>query len=216
MQIWLDTTDLPTLEKAHRRGILHGVTTNPAMLVSNARETLKTLLSAQPGPVAVEIFEGEVSSMISQGKALHEFSPRIVVKVPVTERGFEALHSLSQAQIPIMASAIVQPTQALVAASAGANWVAPYFSRIMKAGDNPLAQLEAIKKLIDLYQMRTKILAVNPKTLEQIKSCAEIGIHAITIREDVFRDLIETHELTAHAIEQYDEDWKKIKSQQWF
>jgi TalC/MipB family fructose-6-phosphate aldolase len=216
MQIWLDTTDLPILEKAHRRGILQGVTTNPAMLVSNGKETLKGLLAAQPGPVAVEVYEGEVDSMVSQGKALHAFSARIVVKVPATERGFEALHILSQAQIPTMASAIVQPTQALVAAAGGALWVAPYFSRIMKAGDNPLAQLEAIKKMLGLYQMRTQILAVNPKTIEQIKSCAEIGINAVTIREDVFKDLIETHELTAHAIEQYDEDWKKIKSQEWF
>jgi transaldolase len=59
-------------------------------------------------------------------------------------------------------------------------------------------------------------LAVNPKTIEQIKSCAEIGIDAVTIREDVFRDLIETHELTAQAIEQYADDWKKIQAQPWF
>lgn len=216
MQIWLDTIDLPTLEKAQRRGILHGVTTNPAMLVSNPRETITTLLSAQPGPVAVEIAEDEVPSMISQGKGLYELSPRIVVKVPVTERGLEVLHALAQAQVPIMASAIVQPTQALVAALGGASWVAPYFTRILKTGDNPLAQLEAIKKMIASYQMRTRILAINPKTVEQIKSCAEIGIDAITIREDVFRDLIETHELTAQITEQYDEDWKKIRSQQWF
>lgn len=216
MQIWLDTIDLPTLEKAQRRGILHGVTTNPAMLTSNPRETLTAILAAQPGPVAVEIVEAEVPAMISQGKAIYEFSPRIVVKVPVTERGLEALHFLSQSQVPVMASAIVQPTQALVAALGGAGWVAPYFSRILKAGDNPLAQLEAIKKIIASYQMRTRILAVNPKTIEQIKACAEIGIDAITIREEVLRDLIETHELTSHAIEQYDEDWKKIQSQQWF
>ncbi len=216
MQIWLDTTDLPTLEKAQKRGILHGVTTNPSMLVSNPRDTLTALLSAQPGPVAVEVFEDMAASMISQGKALYDFSPRIVVKVPVTERGLEALYTLSKEQIPVMASAIVQPTQALVAALAGAGWVAPYFSRIMKSGDNPLAQLEAIKKIISSYQMRTRILAVNPKTVEQIKSCAEIGIDAITIREDVFTDLIETHELTAQTIEQYADDWKKIQSQPWF
>jgi len=216
MQIWLESIDIPMLEKAQKRGILHGVTTNPSMLVSNPRDTLSALLSAQPGPVAVEVFEDLAPSMISQGKALYEFSPRIVVKVPVTERGLEAIHSLSKDQIPVMASGIVQPTQALVAALGGAGWVAPYFSRFMKSGDNPLAQLEAVKKIILVYQMRTRILAVNPKTIEQIKSCAEIGIDAITIREDVFRDLIETHELTAQTIEQYADDWKKIQNQPWF
>ena len=216
MQIWLDTIDLPTLEKAQRYGILHGVTTNPAMLVSNPRETLKTLLSAQPGPVAVEVFEDLVPSMVSQGKALYDFSSRIVVKVPVTERGLEAIYALSKDRIPVMASAIVQPTQALVATLAGAGWVALHFSRMMKAGDNPLAQIEAVKKIVLSYQMRVRILATNPKTVEQIKSCAEIGIDAITIREDVFKDLVETHELTAQIVEQYDDDWKKIQTQPWF
>lgn len=212
MQIWLDTTDLPTLEKALRLGILHGVTTNPSMLVSNPRDTLKALLAAQPGPVAVEVCE----DMVSQGKALYDFSSRIIVKVPVTEQGIEAIHLLSKNQIPVMASAIVQPTQALVAALAGAGWAAPNFSRMMKAGDNPFAQIEAVKKIISSYQMRTRILAVNPKTVEQIKSSAEIGIDAITIRADVFRDLIETHELTAQVVEQYADDWKKILAQSWF
>ncbi len=82
MQIWLDTIDIPMLEKAQKLGILHGVTTNPSMLISNPRDTLTALLSAQPGPVAVEVFEDLVPSMISQGKALYDFSPRIVVKVP--------------------------------------------------------------------------------------------------------------------------------------
>src|ERR1700733_11307537 len=122
MQIWLDTIDLPTLEKAQKRGILHGVTTNPSMLISTPRDTLTALLAAQPGPVAVEVFEDLVPSMISQGKTLYDFSSRIVVKVPVTERGIEALHVLSKQQIPVMASAIVQPTQALIAALAGASW----------------------------------------------------------------------------------------------
>jgi transaldolase len=211
MQIWLETTDLPSIEKAQKIGILHGVTTTPAMLAANPRETLASLLSAQPGPVAVEVS----GDMVSQGKALYEYSPRIIVKVPVSEQGYEAIHLLSK-QIPIMACAITQPTQALIAALAGAQIVAPYFSRLMKPGDNPLAQLEAIKKMILAYRIKTSVLAVTPKTLEQIKSCAEIGIDAVTMREDVFRDFIETHELTAHAIAQYDDDWKKIESLSWF
>jgi transaldolase len=210
MQIWLETTDLPTIEKAHKMGILHGISTTPAMLAlaPNPKELISSLLTAQPGPVAVEI----TGSLISQGKALSEFSKRIVVKIPVTENAWEAIHTLSKSLVPVMASAIFHPTQALLASLAGAHYVAPNFSRILTTGDNPLSQLVVIKKM----ELKSKIIAINPKTVEQIKGCAEIGLDGVTLRDDVFRDFTETHELTAQAVEQYDDDWGKIHAKQWF
>ncbi len=47
----------------------------------------------------------------------------LLSKFPVTERGFEAICALSKDQIPVMASGVVQPTQALVASLSGAGWV---------------------------------------------------------------------------------------------
>lgn len=210
MQIWLETTDIPLIEKAQRMGILYGIMTTPAVLAPNPKEILSTLLSAQQGPVAIEVRTAD------QAKALYNHSHRIMMKVPATEQGWETMHILSKAQIPVIASAIFHPRQALIAALAGANYVAPYFSRILKTGDNPLSQIEAIQKMAAHYQMKTKVMAIHPKTVEQIKSCAEIGIEAIALHDDVFKDLIETHELTAGAVEQFDDDWKKIESQGWF
>jgi transaldolase len=209
MQIWLETIDIPTIEKAQRMGILHGIMTTPALLAGTPqpKELIRQLLAVQPGPVVVEI----TGNLAQQGKAVSEFSKRIVVKVPVTEDAWEAIHTLSQSLVPVMASAIFQPTQALLASLAGAHYVAPNFSRILTTGDNPMAQLIAIKRM----ELKAKILAVNPKTVEQIKACAEVGLDAVSIRDDVFRDFTETHELTAQAVEQYDEDWKKIQSA-WF
>jgi TalC/MipB family fructose-6-phosphate aldolase len=148
--------------------------------------------------------------MIEQGKKLHAISPRIIVKVPVTSQSWEAVRTLSQANIPVMATAIFQPTQALLAALSGATYVAPYFTRMLKAGDNPLEQIEAMKKMFHHYKLSTKILAATPKTVEQVRACAELGIEAVTIREDLFADLTDTHELTAHAVEQFLDEWNKV------
>jgi transaldolase len=210
MQIWLETIDLLTIEKAHRMGILHGVTTTPAQLATShhPKELISALLAAQPGPVAIEI----TGDLVAQGKALWNFSKRLIPKIPVTEDAWEAIHELSELLGLVMASAIVHPTQALLASLAGAHFVAPNFSRMLTTGDNPLAQLVAIKKM----ELKAKIIAVNPKTTEQIKACAEIGLDGVTIRDDVLRDLTETHELTAQAVEQYSDDWKKIHHLSWF
>ncbi len=214
MEIWLDTIDTLTIEKAHRAGILRGVTTTPAMLAAAAEphETLKALLAAQPGPVAVEA-GGDI---VTQGKKLYEYSERIIVKVPVTESGLEAISTLAKAKVPVMASAIYHPTQALLAALAGATWVAPTFSRMLTSTDNPLALLEIVKNMATHYPFNTRLLAVHPKTIEQIRSCLAVGIEAITLREDLLKDLMETHELTAHAVEQSSEDWKKLLDKAWF
>lgn len=210
MQIWLETTDLAVIKKAQQMGVLYGISTTPALIAQSPapKELLKALLDAQGGPVAVEI----TGDLIKLGKALTEFSKRIVLKIPVTENGWEAIHILSQSLAPVMATAIFQPTQALLANLAGAHYVAPNFTRILSSGDNPMGQLQTIQKM----GLKAKTIAVNPKTVEQIKSCAETGLEGVIVKDDVFRDLTETHELTAQAIEQYDDDWNKIRSTQWF
>jgi transaldolase len=203
MQIWLETDDLSIIEKAQKMGFLHGIVTTPVHLAKapDPQELVKSLLAVQSGPVVVEIGK----DLVAQGKALSEFSKRIVVKIPVVEESWEAIQAFSKSLVPVMASAIFQPTQALLASLAGAHYVAPHFSRILTSGDNPLSQLITMKKM----ELKAKIIAVNPKTVEQVKSCAEIGLDGIILREDVFRDLTETHELTAQAVEQYADEWKK-------
>lgn len=214
MEIWLETIDIPTIEKSHRSGILRGVITSPDLLAKTTKpqETLATLLAAQSGPVVVEAG----GNLVEQGKKLHEFSSRIIVKVPVTEQNLEAIHLLSEAKIPILASMIFHPTQACLAALAGARWLAPSFSRPLTAADNPLALLESVKKMTTSDPLPPKILAVHPKSLEQIRSCLLLGIDAIAIREEVLKDLVEIHELTAHAIEQSQEAWQALSTKEWF
>lgn len=211
MEIWLDSVDLSVIEKATQIGVLHGITTNPSLLseVPNPLSTLSSILNIQKGPVAVQVTEKTSTGMIEQGKKLHHISPRIIVKIPVTLEGWKAIRTLSNENIPVMATAVFQPTQALLAALSGAVYVAPYFSRMLKSGDNPLMQIEAIKKMFLNYKLSTKILAANPKTVEHVRSCAEIGIDALTIREDLFADLTDTHELTAYAVDQFLDEWSK-------
>src|SRR5262245_45517365 len=106
MEIWLDTIERGTIELAKNLGILHGVTTNPAILAQSsepAEEVLEELLNLYSGPLAVQVTLPAAQQMIEQAKDLFDFSSRIIVKVPVTEQGLEAIYRISHLEIPVMA-----------------------------------------------------------------------------------------------------------------
>lgn len=208
MDIWLDTTHIRTIQKAVRLGLLSGVTTNPA-LIAEAQEdlekVLKDLLHHQEGPVTAQVVAQEVDEMVQQGQCLFALSNRIIVKVPVTENGIEAIQLLSRQGIPTMATVLFTPQQALIAATAGANYVAPYLSRLEKGGGNPWAMLESTKRIFDHYRFKTKILGASISNVDQVIRCAEIGIYGVTLKEEIFNQLLGEHPLTQQGVRQFAE-----------
>jgi len=114
MELWLDTIDRIAIERAKDLGLLHGVTTNPSLLAAAnipAEEILEDLLNHFSGPIAVQVTFSAASEMIEQGRDLYDFSPRIIVKVPVTEEGIQAISRLNHSEIPTMATAVYTPMQ---------------------------------------------------------------------------------------------------------
>jgi transaldolase len=213
MEIWLDTTNVKMLQKAVRVGILSGVTTNPNLIAKSNKEMetlLEDLLHYQEGPVTVQVISEETNDMVQQGQMLYSFSNRIIVKVPLTKNGLEALHLLARQGIPTMATVIFHPRQALMAALAGANYVAPYISRIEKSGENPWHLLESLTKIFHQYQLQTKIIGASLNSVEQVIKCAEIGIYGVTLKDDLFEQMIEDHSSTVEGVNQFKADWKNF------
>jgi transaldolase len=130
MEIWLDTAELDLVQTAKEMGILHGVTTNPSIIAKSKmgmEDLLEKLLQMQPGPVTAQVTAEEAPEMVKQGSSLRQFSNRIIVKVPVTTEGVKAIYGLKLLQIPVMATAVFDSNQVLLAAKAGAAYNAPYF-----------------------------------------------------------------------------------------
>lgn len=214
MEIWLDSTCLPLVEKAKQLGILHGVTTNPTLL-ANANESpqkvLKDLLTFQDGPITAQVVAETVEEMVDQGMLLHSLSKRIIVKIPVSVEGLEAIHLMSRHGIQTMATVLFTPEQALLAAKAGADYIAPYIGRIESNGHDPWKTLQAILNMYKNFVIKTKILAASIRRTEQIVLCAELGIHAVTLKDDLFQSFIETDPATKMGIDQFAKDWDKVK-----
>lgn len=213
MDIWLDTANIPVVQKAVRFGLLSGITTNPSLIAQTQRDleaVIKDLLHYQEGPVTVQIGEDTTSEMVQQGQSLYSLSNRLIIKVPMTKNGLEALHLLSRQAIPTMATVIFHPHQALLAALAGANYVAPYLGRVEKAGGNPWEMLSSLVRQFQSYRLKTRILGASLSHVDHVVKCAEAGIYGVTVKEELFEKLIASDPLTAKCVEEFDEDWKKI------
>lgn len=208
MQIWLDTVNIDLVKDAS--GIISGVTTNPSILshTSDIPKTFKNLLTVQSGPIAVQVTSAETPSMIEEGRQIYAFSERMIIKVPVNPPGLAAMKQLVNENIPVLGTAVFHPAQALLAANIGASYVAPYYSHI---GEHAAQVLTTIAAL--LRNRQTKLMAASVKSLEDIITCALIGVVAITIKDDLFIKLINTTGPLDQFLQKFTADWQQTHGQ---
>jgi len=214
MEIWLDTSDLDLIEKAKSLGILHGVTTNPSIAAKSGlslEDLLSKILAIQPGPVTAQVTAEDAAEMVRQGEALRKFSDRIIVKVPVTAEGLKAIARFNESHIPTMATAVFNLNQVLLAASAKAQYIAPYFSHICEEEREGIEVMQSMLRLLNRYQFSSKIIAASLRTPEQIRECCEMGAHAVTLNGKVFHEFIEDHPQTVKSVDRFNHDWKEAK-----
>jgi transaldolase len=214
MQIWLDSARLEPIQKAAQMGLLYGVTTNPS-IVSKSQMSLEDLLGKilqiQKGPVTAQVTAKEGAEMVRQAEALFQFSPRIMVKIPVTVEGLKAIRALSP-KVPTMATAVYDLNQVLLAATAGASYIAPYYSRICEADIDGIEVIRSMLHLLERYKFSSKLIGASLSSCEQVKELALMGAHAVTLKEDVFESFIQDNPLTLEALSRFDSDWKRAIS----
>lgn len=210
MELWLDTIDFDLIERAKNTLRLTGITTNPTILSSSSlssKETIKKLLTLQNGLVAVQVTANHQEEMVAQAINLSAFSPRIIIKIPVTEDGLSAMHVLSQKNIQTMATAIFEPAQVLLSILAGATYAAPYFSKISQNNEECYKVLQAMQSIVDKQKSTLKIIAAAIHDKQQIIECAKEGVPAITVPAAVYRELVASHPATLHSLKNFQEAW---------
>lgn len=213
MDFWLDSTNVISIQKAKRLGLLSGVTTNPTLIAHadrNIESILKDLLHYQEGPIAVQVVADTVSEMVRQGQNLYNFSNRLIVKIPVTKSGLEAIYLLTRQSIPTMATAIFSRRQLLMASLAEAYYVVPYIGRIEEQKQNPWDLIQYGQQLCRTYHLKTKILAASLNHIDQVVKCAELGISAITVKEELFEQIIQDEQVSLTWAQKFQSDWETL------
>jgi TalC/MipB family fructose-6-phosphate aldolase len=214
MKIWLDTIDFEVVAEGAKTGIISGITTNPSILsnTQNVPDTLRRLLDIQPGPIAVQVTSHTVENMIEEAQAIFEFSHRMVVKIPVNHNGLLAIEHLKKSGIPILGTGILFATQALLAINHNVAYIAPYFHHIKDVGD-PFETLKTIANLAKTTDSSTKILVASLKHLEDIIYCALLGVEAITIKPQLYHQLVANHAIVENFSQKFFSDWMQTHGQ---
>ena len=106
-------------------------------------------------------------------------------------------------------TAIFTQQQALLAANAGADFVAPYINRLDNIVSDGVHVVEEIVNMFKMYDIKTKILAASFKNVEQVHKVAMTGAGAVTVNPDIF-DMLIYHPLTYYAIDDFCKDWETV------
>lgn len=210
MELWLDTIDLDVIKEAADTLKITGVTTNPSILSKSdlsLEEIIESLLSVQPGHVALQITSQDKDQMKTEAEMLAAISKRIIVKVPVTKHGLSVISHLSQLSIPTMATAIYEPSQILLSSIAGAIYAAPYIGRIEEIGGNHIPVLLEMMEIIKRQKNQLKLIAAAIRNKQQILDCARLGVSAVTVAPAIYQDFLKDNTDTLSSLNAFQQDW---------
>ena len=112
------------------------------------------------------------------------------------------MKALSAEGYKITATAIFTPLQALTAANAGADYVAPYINRLDNISTNGIEIAGNIASLLRNSQSYSKVLAASFSNVEQIYMTAMHSVTTLTIAPALFDKMI-YHPMTDSAINEF-------------
>jgi transaldolase len=152
MKIYLDTANIAEIREVASWGILDGVTTNPTLIAKEKKsleEIVPEIVKLVDGPISVEVTATDVKGMIDEGKKLASIHKNIVIKVPITIDGLKVMKALSSSGVRVNSTLIFTPSQALLAAKAGAWCVSPFLGRLDDVSESGI---DLIKKLVLIFK----------------------------------------------------------------
>jgi transaldolase len=211
MMIFLDTGNTKEIKEAASWGVLDGITTNPSLVAKEGRsfkDLLKEICSIVDGPISAEVVSVEAEAMVKEGKDLAAVHKNIVVKVPLIPEGLKACKALTATGIRVNVTLCFSPTQALLAAKAGAWCVSPFIGRLDDVSSNGMELIRDIVTIYRNYQYKTKVLVASVRHPQHVVDAAKIGGDICTMPFTVFKQLVQ-HPLTDIGLKKFLADWEK-------
>ena len=211
MRIFMDTANLDDIKRGAALGVVDGVTTNPSLLAKEGveyRERVLEIAEVVDGPISAESISLEYEPLIEECRRIAEWHPNVVVKIPMSEVGLQAIRQVSSEGIRVNTTLIFSTNQALLAARAGATFVSPFIGRLNDNGHDGTELIRESVRLFDQFNLPTQVLAASIRNPRDVTDVALAGSHVATIPPAVLFRMIE-HPLTDAGIEAFLADAKK-------
>ena len=214
MKIFLDTADIAEIRQVAKWGVLDGVTTNPTLFAKTSgatyEEVLKEICTITSGPVSAEVVAEDVEGMLREGRAFARLAPNIVVKVPMSEEGLEAISTFADEGIKTNCTLIFTANQGLLAAKAGASLLSPFVGRLDDINQDGMTVIRELVDIVTIHDMDAEVLAASIRNPLHMTQAALAGSHVATVPFKVLQQMVH-HPLTTSGIVQFRTDWDKAR-----
>ncbi len=215
MKFFVDTADLEEIREAASLGVLDGVTTNPSLMKKagnvNFHEHIYRICELVDGDVSAEVTAVDYDGIMEQARRLAPIHKNVVVKVPLIPDGIKALKTCSEEGIRTNCTLCFSPTQALIAAKAGANYISPFIGRLDDISSNGMELIEQIVRIYRQYDFATEVLAASIRHPLHVVESALAGADVATMPLGVIKKLLH-HPLTDIGLERFLADWREYEA----
>ncbi len=214
MKFFIDTADLDEIREANDMGVLDGVTTNPTLIsrvgVTDFDAHIAKICEIVDGDVSAEVVSTDFKGMMEEAHHVAKIADNVVVKIPLIKEGIKAIKALSEEGIKTNCTLCFSPTQALVAAKAGATYISPFLGRLDDISTDGMMLIAEIVTIYQNYGLETEVLAASIRHPMHVVEAAKIGADVVTMPFKVITNLIK-HPLTDIGLERFLADWDKLQ-----
>jgi len=210
MRLFIDTGSVAEVEEIAAWGVLSGATTNPSLLAKedgDPGDIIRRICELVNGPVSAEVVADDVDGMVAQGRALREIHEHVTVKVPFSEAGLGATRILTDEGTEVNMTLVFSPSQALLAAEAGATYVSCFMGRLDDISIDSTQVVSDIAEAFRAGDVGSQIIAASIRHPEHAVAAALVGCEIATVPAKVLRQML-NHPLTTSGAEKFTADWQ--------
>lgn len=218
MKLFIDDVNIKKIKELWDCYPIDGVTSNPSILKKNGKPPLDILKEIRQfiGPDKVlmtQVISTKAEDMQKEAEVIVKTISKknTYVKVPTNAQGLKAIRLIKEKDrdILVCATAVYTTAQGLLAAQAGADYVAPYVNRIDNLGGDGLQVAKDIQDILNVYNLPCGISSASFKTTRQVVELAKYGIEAAAIGVDVWESFLKNEVIDA-AVNVFNEDFEKL------
>src|SRR2546421_1047993 len=212
MKIFVDTGDVEEVRQAADYGILDGVTTNPTLIAKSGKgfkETVLKICELVPGgAISAEVVATNYDDMLKEALEVASWHSQIVVKVPMIEPGVKLVKTLHGKGIRTNMTLVFSPSQALLAAKAGASFISNFVGRVDDISANGMDAVAETVRMVENYGFQSEVLVASVRHPLHVVEAMNAGAHIATMPYKILQQLFK-HPLTDAGLERFLGDWNK-------
>jgi transaldolase len=211
LRLFVDSAEVTDWKKYLPTGIFYGVTTNPKLLaksgidfkVDQLRKLADSAFDLGANEIHIQVWGRETEKMIEIGRELGAIDQRVMVKVPINQKGILCARQLIAEGSTLTLTALHSAQQALIAVAIGARYAAPYLGRMIDGGLNGLEEVMAMNRIVKQMISPLRLLVASIRQSSDLVKLAEGGLTTFTLLPDLIDDLLE-NQLTDMAVDSFE------------